>query len=199
MWSKLHYHDINWPISPVPDPNISLWISSAVSLGNFSAGTNIYHSLNPMELSKHFIILDQIHSLGLKWNFNHKHLCFQDVLDSLQAKLGLKAMSHFSLVVEHVKSLKRNKLTLLNPRDTLAKVRNINISNMSWPALIYEMRLETPICSLQCGQIWIEPSNICKSRLCHRDNKSTPLMMHQMHLWPMIVDSPRMILPILMS
>merc|ERR1719410_3213392 len=46
----------------------------------------------------------------------------QDVLDSLQAKLGLKAMSHFSLVVEHVKSLKRNKLTLLNPRDTLAKI-----------------------------------------------------------------------------
>ena len=149
MWFKLHYHDISWPISPLPDPDISLWISSAVSLGNFAAGTNIYHSLNPMELSKHFIILDQIHSLGLKWNFNHKHLCFQDVLDSLQAKLGLKAMSHFSLVVEHVKSLKRNKLTLLNPRDTLAKVRmrNINISNMNWPALIYEMRLETPICS----------------------------------------------------
>ena len=46
----------------------------------------------------------------------------QDVLDSLQAKLGLKAVAHFSLVVEHVKSLKRNKLTLLNPRDTLAKV-----------------------------------------------------------------------------
>ena len=46
----------------------------------------------------------------------------QDVLDSLQAKLGLKAMAHFSLVVEHVKSLKRNKLTLLNPGDTLAKV-----------------------------------------------------------------------------
>lgn len=46
----------------------------------------------------------------------------QDVLDSLQAKLGLKAVLHFSLVVEHVKSLKRNKLTLLNPRDTLAKI-----------------------------------------------------------------------------
>ena len=43
-------------------------------------------------------------------------------MDSLQAKLGLKAVLHFSLVVEHVKSLKRNKLTLLNPRDTLAKV-----------------------------------------------------------------------------
>lgn len=51
-------------------------------------------------------------------------MLLQDVLDSLQAKLGLKAMSHFSLVVEHVKSLKRNKLTLLNPRDTLAKVRS---------------------------------------------------------------------------
>ena len=49
-------------------------------------------------------------------------ILIQDVLDSLQAKLGLKAVAHFSLVVEHVKSLKRNKLTLLNPRDTLAKV-----------------------------------------------------------------------------
>ena len=38
----------------------------------------------------------------------------QDVLDSLQVKLGITAMSSFSLVVEHVKSLKRNKLTLLN-------------------------------------------------------------------------------------
>ena len=58
------------------------------------------------------------------WNSNHKYTyqLLQDVLDSLQAKLGLKAMAHFSLVVEHVKSLKRNKLTLLNPGDTLAKV-----------------------------------------------------------------------------
>jgi hypothetical protein len=38
-------------------------------------------------------------------------------------KLGITAMSSFSLVVEHVKSLKRNKLTLLNPKDTLSKVR----------------------------------------------------------------------------
>ena len=51
----------------------------------------------------------------------------QDVLDSLQAKLGLKAVAHFSLVVEHVKSLKRNKLTLLNPRDTLAKVNRSSL------------------------------------------------------------------------
>ena len=57
---------------------------------------------------------------GLTYNYSD---ILQDVLDSLQAKLGLKAMSHFSLVVEHVKSLKRNKLTLLNPTDTLAKVQ----------------------------------------------------------------------------
>ena len=55
-------------------------------------------------------------------NLNNWSFLPQDVLDSLQAKLGLKAMAHFSLVVEHVKSLKRNKLTLLNPGDTLAKV-----------------------------------------------------------------------------
>ena len=29
-------------------------------MGNFSVGTNIYHSLNPMELSKHFIIFQKI-------------------------------------------------------------------------------------------------------------------------------------------
>jgi hypothetical protein len=50
----------------------------------------------------------------------------QDVLDSLQVKLGISAMSSFSLVVEHVKSLKRNKLTLLNPKDTLSKVGRLN-------------------------------------------------------------------------
>jgi hypothetical protein len=50
----------------------------------------------------------------------------QDVLDSLQVKLGITAMSSFSLVVEHVKSLKRNKLTLLNPKDTLSKVGRLN-------------------------------------------------------------------------
>ena len=60
-------------------------------------------------------------SLKSLWTF----CVLQDVLDSLQAKLGLKAVLHFSLVVEHVKSLKRNKLTLLNPRDTLAKVNTI--------------------------------------------------------------------------
>ncbi|CAH1976341.1 unnamed protein product [Acanthoscelides obtectus] len=36
----------------------------------------------------------------------------QDVVSSLESKLYLKASEHFSLVVEHIKSLKRNKLTL---------------------------------------------------------------------------------------
>lgn len=47
----------------------------------------------------------------------------QDVVTSLQTKLCLNATEHFSLVVEHIKSLKRNKLTLLDPGDTLARVR----------------------------------------------------------------------------
>lgn len=34
----------------------------------------------------------------------------------------LSADEHFSLVLEHVKSLKRNKLTLLDPDETLARV-----------------------------------------------------------------------------
>ena len=45
-----------------------------------------------------------------------------DVLNSLQQKLGFKSMEHFSLCVEHVKSIKRNKLTLLDPTESLAWV-----------------------------------------------------------------------------
>lgn len=47
----------------------------------------------------------------------------QDVVSSLQSKLCLCAMEHFSLVVEHIKSLRRNKLTLLDPQDTLTRVK----------------------------------------------------------------------------
>lgn len=47
---------------------------------------------------------------------------FQDVVTSLRDKLCLSADEHFSLVLEHVKSLKRNKLTLLDPDETLARV-----------------------------------------------------------------------------
>uniref|UniRef100_A0A1B6M6W8 FERM and PDZ domain-containing protein 4 n=1 Tax=Graphocephala atropunctata TaxID=36148 RepID=A0A1B6M6W8_9HEMI len=45
-----------------------------------------------------------------------------DVVASLQQKLCLKAIHHFSLVLEQVKSLRRNKLTLLNPEHTLARI-----------------------------------------------------------------------------
>ncbi|XP_055375517.1 uncharacterized protein LOC129608184 [Condylostylus longicornis] len=45
-----------------------------------------------------------------------------DVVTSLRDKLCLTASEHFSLVLEHVKSLKRNKLTLLDPDETLARI-----------------------------------------------------------------------------
>ncbi|XP_049847284.1 uncharacterized protein LOC126299428 isoform X1 [Schistocerca gregaria] len=46
----------------------------------------------------------------------------KDVVDSLHQKLCIKAIDHFSLVVEHVKSLRRNKLTLLDPMEPLARI-----------------------------------------------------------------------------
>ncbi|CAN8007000.1 unnamed protein product, partial [Ixodes hexagonus] len=52
----------------------------------------------------------------------------QDVLNSLQEKLSVKSMEHFGLVVEHIKSVRRNKLTLLDPKDSLAKARPFTTS-----------------------------------------------------------------------
>lgn len=50
-----------------------------------------------------------------------------DVLNSIASKLNFKATEHFSLVVEHIKSARRNKLTLLDPAETLVKViRTLN-------------------------------------------------------------------------
>ncbi|XP_073810969.1 uncharacterized protein [Musca autumnalis] len=46
----------------------------------------------------------------------------QDVVTSLLDKLCFKSGEIFSLVLEHVKSLKRNKLTLLDPEESLAKI-----------------------------------------------------------------------------
>lgn len=46
----------------------------------------------------------------------------QDVVSSLLDKLCLCCGELFSLVLEHVKSLKRNKLTLLDPQESLARV-----------------------------------------------------------------------------
>lgn len=55
-------------------------------------------------------------------SFLYAQFSFQDVVTSLRDKLCLSAEEHFSLVLEHVKSLKRNKLTLLDPQETLARV-----------------------------------------------------------------------------
>ncbi|XP_025410500.1 FERM and PDZ domain-containing protein 4 isoform X3 [Sipha flava] len=46
----------------------------------------------------------------------------KDVVSSLQNKLCIKAGEHFALVLEQVKSLRRHKLTLLDPEHTLARV-----------------------------------------------------------------------------
>ncbi|KAK3923091.1 FERM and PDZ domain-containing protein 4, partial [Frankliniella fusca] len=46
----------------------------------------------------------------------------RDVVSSLQQKLCIKATDHFALTVEHVKSLRRNKLTLLDPDEPLSKI-----------------------------------------------------------------------------
>lgn len=46
----------------------------------------------------------------------------QDVLNVLQEKLSVVSLDHFALVVEHIKAVKRNKFSILNPKDTLAKI-----------------------------------------------------------------------------
>lgn len=51
----------------------------------------------------------------------------KDVVTSLRDKLYLNADEHFSLVLEHLKSAKRNKLTLLDPDETVARVSNVKI------------------------------------------------------------------------
>lgn len=61
----------------------------------------------------------------------------QDVVSSLQSKLCLQATEHFSLVVEHIKSVKRNKLTLLDPSDTLARVSNMRLLSFLFLFHIY--------------------------------------------------------------
>ncbi|XP_037083114.1 FERM and PDZ domain-containing protein 4-like isoform X2 [Pollicipes pollicipes] len=46
----------------------------------------------------------------------------EDVLESLQAKLGIHCVEHFSIVAEHVNAVRRNKLTLLDNKETLARI-----------------------------------------------------------------------------
>ena len=47
---------------------------------------------------------------------------FQNVLNTLNEKLSIKCSDHFSLATEHVKITRKNRLTVLDPKDTLAKV-----------------------------------------------------------------------------
>lgn len=63
-----------------------------------------------------------------------------DVVTSLENKLCLQATEHFSLVVEHIKSLKRNKLTLLDSADTLARV-SINLWYVIWSKSLESAKL----------------------------------------------------------
>ncbi|XP_065223815.1 FERM and PDZ domain-containing protein 4 isoform X5 [Planococcus citri] len=46
----------------------------------------------------------------------------KDVTASLKHKLCIQRIQHFALVLEQVKSLRRNKLTLLNPEHTIARI-----------------------------------------------------------------------------
>ncbi|XP_015790098.1 uncharacterized protein LOC107366965 isoform X2 [Tetranychus urticae] len=46
----------------------------------------------------------------------------QDVLNSLVEKLDLRCSEYYSLCTEHIKSIRRNKLTILDPKDTLSKI-----------------------------------------------------------------------------
>lgn len=49
-------------------------------------------------------------------------MILQDVLNSLVEKLSIKMPQHYSLCVEHIKSRRRNKLTLLDPKESLSKI-----------------------------------------------------------------------------
>ncbi|GBO31634.1 hypothetical protein AVEN_199918-1, partial [Araneus ventricosus] len=45
----------------------------------------------------------------------------QDVLNSLFEKLSIKCVNHFCLATEHVKITRKNRLAILDPKDTLTK------------------------------------------------------------------------------
>lgn len=65
----------------------------------------------------------------------------EDVVSSLKDKLCLTASEHFSLVLEHVKTLRRNKLTLLDPEESLARVRHIFFIKVVIRAYSYTLKL----------------------------------------------------------
>lgn len=66
----------------------------------------------------------------------------QDVVISLRDKLCLNVDEHFNLVLEHLKSAKRNKLTLLDPDETVARVRFISYIFIKYTLIHLEIRYD---------------------------------------------------------
>nr|XP_018902965.1 PREDICTED: FERM and PDZ domain-containing protein 4 isoform X2 [Bemisia tabaci] len=85
----------------------------------FPTSTFISDSNVPLMPNVLKVFLENGQTKSFKYDAN---TTVQDVITSLQSKLCLRAIEHFSLVLEQVKSLRRNKLTLLNPDHTLARI-----------------------------------------------------------------------------
>ena len=51
-------------------------------------------------------------------------ILWQDVLDSLQEKLNITCIEHFTLVLQNMKSPTQYKMNLLHEHESLAEVRN---------------------------------------------------------------------------
>lgn len=110
------------------------------------------NTLTSKYFRRYFIILIDFFSFPL--------LFTKDVVISLRDKLCLSAEEHFSLVLEHVKSLKRNKLTLLDPDETLARVRRF-----TWKLLSYIRKLAFIFNKTVCWRIYFpESSNNCAKK-----------------------------------
>ncbi|XP_073980377.1 uncharacterized protein isoform X3 [Rhodnius prolixus] len=88
-----------------------LFPGCTLSGGDWGAGTVLPNVLK--------VFLENGQTKSFKYDSN---TTVGDVLVSLQSKLCLKQTSHFALVLEQVKTLRRNKLTLLNPLHTLSRV-----------------------------------------------------------------------------
>lgn len=76
-----------------------------------------------------------LHSNAFCETFYKFDFLTQDVLTSLKEKLSLKCLEHFSLVCEHIKFARRHKITLLNPKDTLAKVTSKHLLCADLPVI----------------------------------------------------------------
>lgn len=73
------------------------------------------------------VFLENGQTKSFKYDFNTK---VKDVILSLKQKLCIQRIQYFALVLEQVKSLKRNKLTLLDPEHTIIKVSTYNYKSI---------------------------------------------------------------------